>query len=104
MKLRNIEQDELEYIFKGAKSRMNAHPERAKRDLETIKRCHHYQTKEDALKAAVKMRNDGCLWCQIWANVSKDEEYYFVDAPFIVSDDNFINLSAEYIGMAQIYR
>jgi hypothetical protein len=41
---------------------------------------------------------------QVWAKVGKDEEYYFIQAYYIVSNDYRILIAAEYIGMEQLFR
>lgn len=40
---------------------------------------------------------------QVWAKVGKDEEYYYIQDYYIVSNDYRILIAAEYIGMEQLF-
>ena len=41
---------------------------------------------------------------QVWAKVGKDDDYYFIQDYYIVSNDYRVLIAAEYIGMEQILR
>ena len=101
--LRKISQEEFEYVYENAKARIKAHPEHADEQRKIIDKHPHYEDEKEALQAAIDMNNNGHWGCQIWAKIGKDEEYYFIEDYFIVSDDNIVKQAAEYIGMAHVF-
>ena len=101
--LRKIGQGEFEYIYQSAIARMAVHPERAERETKIVEEHPYYKSEQEALQAAIDMENSGCRGCQIWAKIGRDEEYYYIQDYFIVSNDNIVLRAAEYIGMAQVY-
>ncbi len=60
--------------------------------------------KEVKVKKAIQMSEDSQEPYQVWAKVGKDEEYYFIQDYYIVSNDYRILIAAEYIGMEQLFR
>ncbi|MDO4813434.1 MAG: hypothetical protein Q3995_07965 [Eubacteriales bacterium] len=82
---------------------MDQNPEVAKKHKKTIQNFPHFTSESEAIKAADKMNESSSLFCQVWAKVDKDEEYYHIQDYYIVTDDNLILQAAEYIGMAHIY-
>lgn len=98
-------QDELGYMYESAQSRMAAHPDFAKRYKKMIADCTHFDNEQDALQAAIKPAREGEFdyYCQIWAKIEKDEEFYRISDYWIVTGDVQIQQAAEYIGMALVY-
>lgn len=91
-------QDELKYTYESAKARMRVHPYIAKKYNEIINECPHYKTLDDAINSV----NDEIYMYQIWAKIGKDEEFYYIQDYYIVTDDNRVATAAEYIGMEKI--
>lgn len=98
-----ISQRDLNYIYESAKSRMEAHPDVAKKHQNIIQKCPYFKSEREALEAAVRLEKDNLYRCQIWAKVEKDEDIYRIQNYWLVTDDGIIKLSAEYIGMALLY-
>lgn len=98
-------QDELSYMYESAQSRMAAHPDFAKRCKKAVADCTHFDNEQDALQAAIKPAREGEFdyYCQIWAKIEKDEEFYRISDYWIVTGDVQIQQAAEYIGMALVY-
>lgn len=98
-------QDELSYTYESAQSRMAAHPDFAKRCKKEVADCTHFDNEQDALQAAIKPAREGEFdyYCQIWAKIEKDEEFYRISDYWIVTGDVQIQQAAEYIGMALVY-
>lgn len=98
-------QDELSYTYESAQSRMAAHPDFAKRCKKAVADCTHFDNEQDALQAAIKPAREGEFdyYCQIWAKIEKDEEFYRISDYWIVTGDVQIQQAAEYIGMALVY-
>lgn len=98
-------QDELGYMYESAQSRMAAHPDFAKRCKKAVADCTHFDNEQDALQAAIKPAREGEFdyYCQIWAKIEKDEEFYRIADYWIVTGDVKIQQAAEYIGMALVY-
>ena len=98
-------QDELSYMYESAQSRMAAHPDFAKRCKKAVADCTHFDNEQDALQAAIKPAREGKFdyYCQIWAKIEKDEEFYRISDYWIVTGDVQIQQAAEYIGMALVY-
>lgn len=95
-------QDELQYVYESAKSRMEAHPDIADKNIKIINEYPYFTTLDDAIKYANAIDDEYINKCQIWAKVGKDEEYYYIQGYFITTDDVFVSKAAEYIGMEQI--
>lgn len=102
-KPRKISQEELQYVYESAQARMASHPEYAQEQTAIIHEFPHFDDKEEALQAAKDMSKDGRWDCQIWAKIGIDEEYYFIENYYIVSDDYKVKQAAEYIGMAHVF-
>ncbi len=98
-----IGQDELKYVYDSAKHRCEIHPEIAEKYGRIIEELPIYKDGNEAIKKAVSQRNKNNSHCQVWAKVSKENEYYFIQDYYIVSSDNRILMAAEYIGMEQIF-
>lgn len=100
-----LSQDELSYTYESAQSRMAAHPDFAKRYRKAVADCTHFDNEQDALQAAIKPAREGEFdyYCQIWAKIEKDEEFYRISDFWIVTGDVQIQQAAEYIGMALVY-
>ena len=103
IELCNFGQEELEYVYESGKMRVECHPEIAEKYRKMIEKVPFYKDRDEAIKIADTMRNNGSSGCQVWAKVCKDIERYYVEDYYIVSSDNFIKQAADYIGMEQIF-
>ena len=104
MKKFRINQDELKYVYKSAKARMEYHPDLAEKYLKDIQEYSHFDSEKEALETAIRIKKEKQSICQIWAKVEKtDDGIYRIDNWWIASDDCDILIAAEYIGMAQMY-
>lgn len=82
---------------------MKFNPEIADKFIEVIGKQPFFDNTKDAIKAIDDMENNDRWSCQIWAKIGKDEEYYFIQDYYIVTDSNIIKQAADYIGMIDIY-
>ena len=97
-----ISQDEMSYLYESAKARMDCHVEHANKQKDIIAKYPFFKTEREALQAALK--NENLLDYQIWAKIEKGEDGIFrIQNNWIVTDDVFVKLAAEYIGMALMY-
>jgi hypothetical protein len=97
-----ISQDEMKYTYESAKARMDCHVERANKQKDIIAKHPFFKTEREALQAALK--NENLFDYQIWAKIEKGEDGIFrIQNNWIVTDDVFVKLAAEYIGMALMY-
>lgn len=93
-----FKQDELQYVYESAKARMKAHPDAAQKCNKIISECNHYKTLDEAISSV----NNDIYMYQIWAKIGKDDEFYYIQDYYIVTDDNRVATAAEYIGMEKI--
>ena len=100
---RRISQGELKYVYESAQARMAYNPEIAAKYKKIIEEHPFYESEEEAMKVALDKRNSGRWGCQVWAKIGVDEEYYYIQSYYVVSDDNRVKQAAEYIGMDQIF-
>lgn len=99
-----IMQSDMEYIYTTAKEREKYHPDFAKEHRERIQKQQFFNSERDALEYALKLFKEKETRVQIWAEIEKEgDSYYLQKDRWIVTDDNFVKLSAEYIGMALMY-
>ena len=97
-----ISQDEMRYLYESAKARMDFHVEHANKQKDIIAKQPFFKTEREALQAALK--NENLFDYQIWAKIEKGEDGIFrIQNNWIVTDDVFVKLAAEYIGMALMY-
>lgn len=97
-----ISQEEMKYTYESAKARMDCHVERANKQKDIIAKHPFFKTEREALQAA--LMNENLLDYQIWAKIEKGEDGIFrIQNNWIVTDDVFVKLAAEYIGMALMY-
>ena len=96
-------QGELGYGYERAKRFAELHPEVFAEREKLIQEQPYYTTEEDAIKAARDLERKARTPVQIWAKVGKDEEFYYIDDYFVVTDDNFVKQAADYIGMAHVF-
>lgn len=97
-----ISQDEMKYTYESAKARMDCHVEHANKQKDIIAKHSFFKTEREALQAALK--NENLFDYQIWAKIEKGEDGIFrIQNKWIVTDDVFVKLAAEYIGMALMY-
>lgn len=82
---------------------MKYNPEIAAKYKEMIDEFSFYKSENDALDAVENQMKDLPSNYQIWAKIGRDEEYYYIEDYYVVSDDIHICVAAEYVGMAQIY-
>lgn len=101
--LRRIGLGELEYTYQSAKARMDFNPEYADEKKKIVEDHPYYTNEQEALQAAIEIRKSGNWWCQIWAKIGRDEECYYIQDHYIVSDNPKVIQAAEYIGMAHLY-
>ena len=101
MSKREIGQDELKYVYESAKKRMEYHPDFAEKYKKLLKDIPVYKNIDEAKKVALDMENKG-RFASVWANVANEEEYYYIQDHFIVSDNNFVLQAAEYVGMIDL--
>ena len=99
----NNNQETLMYAYESSQASMKIHHEFTAKCTKTIQEFPHFESEREALINAIVMKKRGCFDCQIWAKINKDEEYYYIQNYYIVTDDNIVKQAAEYIGMAQIY-
>lgn len=96
-------QNVLEFTYKNAKGRMDAHPDIAENMKSIIQNYSHFNSEKEALETAIKMEAKKPYSCQIWAKIEKSDDIYRIVNWWIVTDDIKVKLAAEYIGMAQMY-
>lgn len=100
---RYLGQEELKYVYERGKNRIECHPELAKKYRKIIEEFPFYQDRNEAIERAIQMNKDSLEPYQVWAKVGKDEEYYYIQDYYIVSNDYHILIAAEYIGMEQLF-
>lgn len=99
-----IMQSDMEYIYTTAKEREKYHPDFAKEQRERISKQTFFKSEKDALEYALKLFRDKRISVQIWAEIEKEgNSYYLKKDRWLVTDDNLVKQSAEYIGMAMMY-
>ena len=101
-KRKNLEQDELQYVYDSAQQRMDAHPELAEKYKKIINDFAFYQNRDEAIKAAMELNRENLSEYQVWARVDKNKERYYIENYYIVSNNWKVLMAAEYIGMEQI--
>ncbi|MBO7554062.1 MAG: hypothetical protein J6T82_08540 [Bacteroidaceae bacterium] len=95
-------QQNLGCIYESAKARMKAHPKRAADKLKTVEGCPHFESKKEAEEFAIKMAKEKPYGgIKLWATIKKEEEFYLLGAPWLVSDGNQ-HMAAEYVGLCFI--
>lgn len=97
-------QEILRYIYDSAEGRMEFNPDVAEEYRGVVKKCPHFENEKEAFEAASKMKKekpDGVF--MVWATIVKDEEFYRVGAPWIVTKNGGQQKAAEYIGMLSSY-
>ncbi len=90
-------------MYERARDRMRLHPEFAEKYEKIIQDFPHFSNEADAVNAARELEQQNHSWCQVWAKIGKDEEYFYIKDYFIATDNTFVLQAAEYIGMAQIF-
>lgn len=95
-------QDELKYVYERGKERMECHSEKAAECNKIINGHAFYKSKDEAISKAKELNESNSHKYQVWAKVGKDEEYYYIENYYIVSNDWKVLMAAEYIGMEQI--
>lgn len=97
------DQRTLGYAYENALALEEYHPKVFQERRDMIQALPSYKDEKSAIKAAIELWETTQGNCQVWARIGKDEEYYFIQDYFIVTNDNRENQAAEYIGMAQIF-
>ena len=95
----------LQYMYDSAQARMKAHPDIAEKYQKIIQNYPHFDSKEKAREYVTKKR-EGTRYYWIFAKISKDEEFYFVQKDHLIvvpNDDGNGTKAAEYLGMEMIY-
>ena len=99
----DFSQEELEYVYNSCKGRMNCHPDCAEKYMKVIQNYPYLKTLDEAVNFAKSQSEKYMDNCQIWAKVGKDEEFYYIQDYYIVTNNIHIAIAAEYIGMEQIW-
>ena len=94
-------QRQLGYAYESGKNRAESHSEYFKQCEKVVQEYPHYTSEKEALQAARNLV-ESSGGAQVWSKVGKDEEFYYIDDYFVVTDDLDIARCAEYIGMAQL--
>lgn len=93
----------LGYAFEHSKKLAEVHPEYFKACEKVIHKHPYLTSEKEALQVAQDMVNNRINnTVHIWAKIGKDEEYYYIQDYYIVTEDNDVKRAAEYIGMAHI--
>ena len=97
-----LDQGQLRYLYESAKARMEAHPEITIKRLKIAKECPRFDSEEDAKEFAIKIAKEKPFeGVKIWATIEKDEEYYHLSTPWMVST-GIQNVAVEYVGLCFI--
>ncbi|MCR4966139.1 MAG: hypothetical protein K6A41_10860 [Bacteroidales bacterium] len=95
-----MSQGQLRYLYDSAKGRMAYHPDYTEKCQNIVDECPRFESEKEATKMAMKMEKehpDGTF--RVWATLEKDEEFYRINAPWIVTTNGDQMKAAEYIGM-----
>lgn len=96
-------QDQLQYIYESAEERMKYNPDIAEFYQGVIRECHRYKTEKEAVDAYDTMRKeDPGTRYMVWGTIGKDEEFYSIESPWVVTTGGDSQKAAEYIGMVYI--
>ena len=96
-------QDVLQYIYESAEERMEYNPDVAEFYQGVIRECPRYNTEEEAVEAYDTMKKeDPETRYMVWGTIRKDEEFYSVTEPWIVTTGGDPQKAAEYVGMVYI--
>ena len=95
-------QKELGYIYDRGKDLAKAHPDLAEKYRKMIQEHPYFKTLNEAKDYVSHQNKEDICNYQIWAKVGKDEEYYFIEDYYIATDNVYIKIAADYIGMEQI--
>lgn len=98
-----LTQEELRYVYETAQKRCEYHPEIAGKYRKTVEALPVYKDRYEAIKKAVYLSKKGISHYQVWAFVGKNNEEYYIQDYYIISNNNLILKAAEYIGMEQIF-
>lgn len=93
----------LSHTYEVAQTRKRLYPEIAKKYEEAIQKHPHFNSEREALEVALDMVRKENYRCQVWANTKKDEEFYYIEGGWLVTDDPKIKNAADYIGMSLVY-
>lgn len=94
----------MRHTYESTKLRMDGHSKYAVKHSRRIEKYPHFKTEKEALRAAIKIVKEKKRDCQIWAKIENDNDGIFrFQNWWIVTDNNFVKQSADYIGMVQVY-
>lgn len=98
----NFGQVTLKYQYESAKERMRVHPVRASESLKIVEDFPHFESLEEALDfAQLKEKEKPFAGGKIMATIHKDEEFYYIGAPWLVASRKQIE-AAEFVGLCFI--
>ena len=83
---------------------MEYHPDYTEKCRNLVNECPHFESEREATEMANEMKKehpDGLF--RVWASLEKDEEFYRINAPWIVTTNGEQMKAAEYIGMLSTY-
>ena len=99
-----IGQNEMKLIYAAAQGRKRHNPEYAAEQEDIINKLPVYKTEQEALDVALNQKgtSNGTGY-QVWAKIGRDEEYFYIQDYYIVTDDNRTKAAAEYVGMVMLF-
>lgn len=98
-----FQQVNLEHDYEHAKTRMEGHPEYTEECKRIIAKLHPFKSEKEAIEAAVALvKVDRLSSAIVFATIDKDEEFYYVTAPWYVVD-GADTMAAEYIGLYPVH-
>lgn len=97
-------QDTMKLMYAAAQGRIKHHPEYAAEQEEIINKQLFFKTEREALDFALNQKGSSSgTGYQIWAKIGRDDEYFYLQDYYIVTDDNRIKTAAEYVGMVMLF-
>jgi hypothetical protein len=91
----------LGYVYEDRKILAEVHPEVFAKFAKRIQKHPHFTSEEEAYQAArdLSAKTGSAM---VLAKIGKDEEFYYIDDYFIVTDDGLVKQAADYIGMVDV--
>ena len=102
--IRKIGQNEMELIYAAAQGHIKHNPKYAAEQEKIINKQLFLKTEREALDFALNQKGSSSgTGYQIWAKIGRDDEYFYLQDYYIVTDDNRIKTAAEYVGMVMLF-
>ena len=95
-------QGKLGYAYERSKKLAEVHPEVFAKFAKRIQKHPHFTSEEEAFQAARDLASKSKSGSIVFAKLGKDEEFYYIDDYFIVTNDGLIIQAADYIGMVDV--